>query len=81
MRLADMHRVHPQQDNTRFCGECGERLGVYPTGQRVLRMNPKAKLICAHCATKREYDLTGSAAPTFEEFIQEQNQSVDVGKA
>lgn len=81
MRLADMRRVHPQQDNTRFCGLCGERLGIYPTGQRVLRMNPKAKLVCAHCAIKREYDLTGAAALSPEEFIDEQRQSVDVGKA
>jgi hypothetical protein len=49
MRLADMHRVHPQQDNSRVCLKCGERVGIYPSGQAALRHNPSLDIICSHC--------------------------------
>jgi hypothetical protein len=36
MRLTEMKRVHPKMDTTHKCSKCGERVGVYPSGQRVL---------------------------------------------
>jgi hypothetical protein len=49
MRLADMHRVHPKQDNSRVCDTCGEQVGIYPSGQKVLQRLPKARVYCSHC--------------------------------
>ena len=49
MRLADMHRVHPNQDNSRKCSVCGHRVGIYPSGREVLKNNRDVKLICNEC--------------------------------
>jgi hypothetical protein len=48
MRLADMHRVHPDQIEAK-CSQCGEVVGVYPSGQRVMREMPGIKLVCQVC--------------------------------
>ncbi|MEY9184741.1 hypothetical protein ABIG06_006289 [Bradyrhizobium sp. USDA 326] len=48
MRLKDMVRVHPQQI-TSHCSECGEEVGIYPSGQRVLREMPDIKVVCQVC--------------------------------
>lgn len=51
MRLANMTRVHPQQITAR-CSNCGETVGIYPSGQRVLRDFPdQVKLLCEICKT------------------------------
>jgi hypothetical protein len=49
MRLADMRRVHPKQDNSRVCTVCGDTVGIYPSGQRMLQLDPSLKLVCNHC--------------------------------
>ena len=49
MRLADMHRVHPKQDNSHVCNTCGEKVGVYPSGQQIMRQYPDVRLLCQHC--------------------------------
>jgi hypothetical protein len=49
MRLANMHRVHPRQDNTRVCALCNEPVGIYPSGQAVLRDYPEVRLVCDEC--------------------------------
>jgi hypothetical protein len=49
MRLADMHRVHPSQDNSRVCATCGEPVGIYPSGQRVLKTDPTIRIVCSRC--------------------------------
>lgn len=48
MRLADMERVHPDQI-TAHCSKCREPVGVYPSGQRVMRDNLAVSLICQVC--------------------------------
>src|ERR1700735_3975091 len=53
MRLADMRRMHPAQDDTHVCAECGHPVGIYPSGQRALRQWPEMKVICSVCAVKR----------------------------
>jgi hypothetical protein len=50
MRLADMHLVHPDQDDSRVCSKCGETVGVYPSGQAVLARRPDATITCQVCA-------------------------------
>jgi hypothetical protein len=49
MRLADMRRVHPAQDNTKVCSACGAQVGVYPSGQRMIATDPDMRLVCNHC--------------------------------
>lgn len=49
MRLADMTRVHPRQDNTRVCDQCGHMVGIYPSGQHILRADPTIPVICNRC--------------------------------
>lgn len=41
MRLANMHRVHPQQVEDR-CRRCGEVIGIYPSGQLAMKMAAEA---------------------------------------
>jgi hypothetical protein len=49
MRLADMHRVHPMQDDSRRCSHCNERVGIYPSGQHMLRADPTLRIVCQIC--------------------------------
>ena len=72
MRLADMGRIHPQQDNTRFCSKCNERVGVYPTGQAWMKKNPRTKLICSVCVDKN-YD--GRTVAPMSEMMRERRET------
>ena len=59
MRLANMHRVHPRQDNSRVCAVCGEQVGIYPSGQAMLRRDPTIRIICDVCFTPADIaDIT-----------------------
>lgn len=49
MRYVDMLRVHPDMDISHVCSTCGEQVGIYPSGQRVLKRYRKVKLICQIC--------------------------------
>jgi hypothetical protein len=51
MRLKDMRNMHPEQDNSHVCSQCGEPVGVYPSGQRSLRNFPEMAIICHVCAS------------------------------
>jgi hypothetical protein len=57
MRLTDMHRVHPQQDNSRVCGTCGAQVGIYPSGQAILRERPATRIVCSHCYVPARHDV------------------------
>jgi len=50
MRLKDMKRVHPDQITAR-CSRCKHKVGVYPSGQKVLREMADVALICQVCKT------------------------------
>jgi hypothetical protein len=50
MRLKDMHKVHPDQDNSHICLKCGETVGLYPSGQMALKANPGTGIMCVACA-------------------------------
>lgn len=49
MRLADMQRVHPKQDESRVCSVCGSQVGIYPSGQRIIKAEPWTVILCNHC--------------------------------
>ena len=87
MRLTDMYKIHPQQDNSHVCAECGQGVGIYPTGQRALSHNPGMTIMCSVCALK-EYDGRDLAEPVevrpagrWDEIAQEFRDSKPVGKA
>jgi hypothetical protein len=63
MRLADMHRVHPEQDNSRVCACCGEQVGIFPSGQRALRFAPTLKIVCNVCAERQPRPVVRISAP------------------
>lgn len=46
MRLADMHRHHPSQDNSKVCSRCHEPVGIYPSGQKTLRRDKALAIVC-----------------------------------
>jgi hypothetical protein len=83
MRLIDMHKVHPGQ-TTMDCALCGEKVGVYPSGQKVLRLTPGlVEVICHVCAAKT-YDPaldTDMPAGSINEIVQEVLDSKPVNKA
>jgi hypothetical protein len=49
MRLKNMHAKHPQQDDSKVCSKCGTKVGIYPSGQKVLKKNPSFSIICDVC--------------------------------
>jgi hypothetical protein len=51
MRHKDMQRIHPLQDNTRFCSVCERRVGIYPSGQAALKRDPTLQIVCSVCDT------------------------------
>ena len=50
MRLADMHRIHPNQDNSHVCSRCGHIVGIYPSGQDMIKIHPEVRIVCSVCA-------------------------------
>jgi hypothetical protein len=82
MRLVDMHKIHPEQDNTRACAFCGQPVGIYPSGQKALRAHPEAEIMCQVCAVK-SVDLmrdTNAVAAPVAEIAQEMRDSRPVVK-
>ena len=71
MRLTDMHVVHPGQDNTRSCSQCGHIVGIYPSGQKALKRYPQAKIVCARCVEPGAFDVTQPAAENVAEYVAE----------
>lgn len=77
MRLADMHRVHPQQDESRVCASCQHRVGIYPSGQAVLKKDPSTEILCSVCAEQDKPMMSVSMlAPG---ALDEPRQSVNKG--
>jgi hypothetical protein len=83
MRLIAMRKVHPEQV-TMDCALCGEKVGVYPSGQKVLRLAVgPAEVICHVCAAKT-YDPeqdTDEPAGSVDEIVQEVLDSRPVKRA
>jgi hypothetical protein len=82
MRLMDMTWIHPQQDNSRVCANCGHQLGIYPSGQAALRKNPGLTVVCTLCAfSGAKPDDINLSAGSLAEIRQEARDSVPVKKA
>jgi hypothetical protein len=78
MRLADMERVHPQQDNSHKCGRCQQQLGMYPSGQAALRANPSMEVVCQVCGLSDKFDIVRPAAGGDAEMEAESLASIPV---
>lgn len=70
MRLAEMRRVHPEMDSSHKCGCCGEAVGVYPSGQRILKRHPDATVVCNHCVTADDIRMARMARGALAERAQ-----------
>jgi hypothetical protein len=62
MHAADMVRVHPETDWSRTCSQCGARVGIYPSGQDVLRRRPDVIIICNRCEPNKSPIILPSGA-------------------
>lgn len=62
MRLANMHRVHPQMTTEYNCDRCGTQTGIYPSGQSVIQKYGRetVEIVCDVCAGP---DVIGDVAP------------------
>jgi hypothetical protein len=76
MRLVNMRKVHPAQDNSRVCSRCGSRVGIYPSGQRALRQYPGLPVICLQCSVKGAPPDEVAPAASAAEVVQEARESV-----
>ena len=50
MCVADMWTAHPNTDYSHVCSKCREPVGIYPSGQRVLRRYKSTTIVCNRCA-------------------------------
>lgn len=76
MRLKDMHRVHPRQDDSKVCARCGHRVGIYPSGQQVLKQDPSVEIVCSVCMEQdsRRPDVIMPAPGALAEPAQSRNR-------
>lgn len=75
MRLTDMHRVHPNQDNSRVCSKCQQPVGIYPSGQKIIAQYPgDVELVCSVCDEKEKGTKVQILAPG---ALQEPFESID----
>ena len=76
MRLADMFKMHPEQDNSRVCALCDKPVGIYPTGQARLRRDPSIEIVCSRCALNEiEPDVEMRPAGDLDVILQEMRDS------
>lgn len=62
MRLAEMVRVHPRMITDKTCDDCGHQVGIYPSGQNVIRQNQSTRIVCNHCQSPEGAQLAPGAA-------------------
>jgi hypothetical protein len=80
MRLTNMYKVHPRQDESKVCSKCDERVGIYPSGQAALKANPDIKIVCINCANiiieKDNIPIMWQPAASVQDLSQEIKESV-----
>ena len=78
IRAARMTKVHPKTDFTHVCALCREQVGIFPSGQQLLRDQPNAEIVCDRCAGDTQaVMLLGTALPGVR---QEMREAVDFTK-
>jgi hypothetical protein len=50
MRAADMFVAHPNTNYSHVCSQCGEMVGIYPAGLRLLQERQGVVLVCNRCS-------------------------------
>lgn len=51
MRTEDMVLVHPETDFSYRCSACASEVGIYPSGQALIRQlgTKRLRIVCNHC--------------------------------
>lgn len=82
MRLGDMWKHHPRQNNDYICSQCKERVGIYPTGMRQIKFDPSIIIKCIYCIDMKNLvsdDVAiHPAAFDVDELVEEMKESVIV---
>lgn len=78
MRLTDMTRKHPDQDESRVCSRCRQQVAIYPTGQKLLNDFPDLEIVCNVCAVAEQTAPLISISPI--EVLDEMLESVPAKK-
>lgn len=77
MRLAQMVRRHPAQDNSKRCSRCRQRVGIYPSGCAALKADPTIAILCNICFENETFDVFVPAAETREDHEREMSESYE----
>jgi hypothetical protein len=74
---ADCPRMVPGSIFNRQCSTCGGKVMIAPSGQKYLRQNPHAEIMCYRCYRRSDEDFqfSGLAAEP-ETIVHEMNSSV-----
>ena len=79
MPLGEMKRRHPDQIQ-RNCAECGVLVGIYPSGQNMMKAHPGIKILCTNCGVikgvSHDEIITRPSAP-LDDIIKEIKESYD----
>lgn len=82
MRAKEMRRVHPDTVFTYDCAKCGARLGVYPSGQAIIREHglDNVTLLCSHCMPEGRFAPAPGALEEIAQSIENpKREGVPVG--
>jgi DNA-directed RNA polymerase subunit RPC12/RpoP len=79
VRVDHMWRAHPQTDFTRVCARCGERVGIYPSGQQFIRDHLDTEIVCDVCVLRIAQDEILITEP-LPGVVREACESVDITK-
>jgi hypothetical protein len=76
MRIDQMQYKHPDQNNSKKCGLCGAKVGIYPSGQRALAKDSRLQIICNVCAEKTDFwgEVAEPAPGAIEEAIEQRKK-------
>jgi hypothetical protein len=61
MRFEDMELIHPDQIE-RKCNRCGHTVGIYPSGQSVLKRYPAMEIVCQVCKPETDINILAPGA-------------------
>lgn len=79
MRSADMALVHPQTDFSHQCSQCAAEVGIYPSGQAIIRRfgTKRMRILCSRCVDARQVSIAQPAPGALAEVRQSVRKSHD----
>ncbi len=64
MRLDEMFLVHPEMDSNHVCSKCSEPVGIYPSGQKLIKQYEDLQIVCNVCAVPNQNAVLVPGAET-----------------